>query len=191
VIRFSLYCCFVFCLLVNLGCGKDDENSDLIFEGVLKFDINGAGIGCFGECDEDWSNIQLSDDELTYLDFVDNVDMTGAGNESVVEDVFVYPNPIANSGDQNFGYLGTGKVKLKLAVINKKKEVLFTEATALEYPNFFFNISALAFADFERKEIYRMYYALYNEANTILFMGYGDISVCTLDGNNVDETCFN
>ena len=187
---FCLIGLFVFC-----GCGDDEMPPEvpveLIFEGVQMFDVNGSSIGCYNNCGNDWTSFGLTPEELAYLNFPDTINLAGAGNNSSTNRFYAFPNPIPNSGNMSVGAAGSGTSKLKIAVINKKGETKLSNSFLLFSGSNNFVLSSALFASFERKTLHRMYYAIYNEDNDILYSGYGDISVCESESNHTTETCFN
>lgn len=189
--------------LTLFTCKKDDDSTPpeeppidtmsidtLQFEGVQMTDFNGQPIGCFGgNCSDDWSNLTLTTEELTYLDFVDSLSSTDLGM-GVANFVSLYPNPIGNTGDVFLAYETTENLKVKLAIINNQAEILWTLAvnTATGFNNI--AIANEALNEVERKEIHRMYYAFYQQNGDIVFSGYGDFSVCIEDFNPLPSSCF-
>lgn len=170
-----------------------EEENEFIFENVKLRDQNGEPIGCYIDCDDDFTNFALTEDELAFLDFDDTISINGnsgnSGNSGIIEGIFTYPNPISNSGDVSIIVITTSAAKIKFAIVNQMKEVLFEHSFSTETSREI-RLSADIFADFPRKELHRLYYAAYNAANEIIFSGYGDIAVCEEEFNPDLSTCF-
>lgn len=178
------------------NCGKDDDvvqepDPKQVFEGVKLYDENGSPIGCFGDCDDDWTNFALEDSELAFLDFTDTLDISNAASNTSINGFYIYPNPISNSGTQGWGVESVGVHKMKIAVVDECNETQFTHAFKIENGFNNFNLSNVLYQDFERKKIYRIYYKLTDVNDSIIYQGYGDMSVCVLEGGNNNESCFN
>ena len=91
------------------------------------FDINGSPIGCFQECGDDWTNVQLGAEELTYRDFQDTIVLSNSPVMNIAG-VFRLSNSNSNSNWQQWGYVcavvADGTVKVKLAIVNENEAIL-------------------------------------------------------------------
>ncbi len=182
--------CILFTILLISCCKNDDETDFGPFTGVRMFDEAGSAIGCFGPCDDDWTSISLTSDELDLLSFADTIDL-GQGGTVQIEDLQPYPLPISNSGNMSFFIKGQGKGKLKLVVVDESGDSYFKTTVRLNDGTTNVRIGSMAFSDLERKKIYRMYYLVEGADGVSTFTGYGDFAVCELEFNPTLDTCFN
>jgi len=168
------------------------DKEPLVFDVVKMFDINGLSIGCFPECgdDQDWTNQTLTETELGYLDFEDNITLADDGQTPTIESISVFPNPIYNGSNQFISCRSTGVSKIKIAIISKFEHVLFSQAFILDQDINNFQISNEVFRDFVPKYIHRMYYVITDKDENIVFSGWGDMSVCEEIMNPEASACF-
>lgn len=163
----------------------------LLFEKVKLFDENGSPIGCYPDCegDTDWENVDLSDVELGYLDFESMLEWSDP-DAMDIENIRVFPVPMADKGDLSIAITANGAAALKLALINNKEEILWTQSLLLADDFNNFSLNAELFSELKRKEIYRLFYAVENSNQEYIFQGFGDFTVCTQDVNPDFTTCF-
>jgi len=186
------------CVTEILFCQNDeasppidpDPTINLEFKGVQMTDTNGALIGCYdGDCMDDWTNISLTTDELTYLAFDHNI--PNANPELGTAQMYpIYPNPIGNTGNMDIAFETTGRLIFKIVVIDTMANTLITHVS--ETQNGFNNIqiSNEVLEGLERKLIYRMYYAFYDVTSAPVYTGYGDFGICEEDFNPNPQECF-
>jgi len=186
----------IFALLI-IAC-QDDETPpsppdpdpvDLTFTGIQLTDPNGVLIGCYNDCDDNWTNISLTIDELNYLAFDHNI--PGATPELGEAEMYpIYPNPIGNTGDMNIAFETTGKLIFKMVVIDTMGNALITHVSETEMGFNTIQLSSEVFEGLERKTIYRIYYAFYDVTSAPVYTGYGDFGICEEDFNPNPQECF-
>lgn len=166
----------IFSVLFITSCKKTDP----ITECVKYFDVNGQAIGSEGDCtgDEDWGFIALTDKEQGYLDFQDNVSLTGT---QMVDDLLglqAYPIPAAINQTLSFLLVTTEinkTVKVKMAIIDENQNVI-DEFALLRVTQIPLQIN-LADSRYSAGSYYRVYYQISADGNPNFFEGYGDFLV--------------
>ena len=190
----------LFALLIITAACVDDETPtpstdptptiNLEFAGVQMTDQNGAPIGCTdGDCTDDWTNINLTTDELSYLAFDHN--LPNANLELGEAEMFpIFPNPLGNTGNMGIAFETTGKLIFKMVVIDTMGNALITHVSETQNGFNAIQLSYEVFEGLERKTIYRMYYAFYDVTNAPVYAGYGDFGICEEDFNPNPQDCF-
>jgi predicted enzyme related to lactoylglutathione lyase len=160
------------------SCKKEDKNKDLIkIEGFVLTDFLGNRMGIVGPADNDWKILDwssLSSTEQSFLNFPDNINLNNTMVASL-NDPAAFPNPCENQG--SIYYYAADSVKVKLAVVNSKGNVLITHAMKMKAGQ----IVALNFSD---NNIFPpgmnlRYYISYSAASQQNFKcAYGDVKIC-------------
>ncbi len=167
----------------------DPNPVNLEFTGVQMTDYVGQLIGCYGDCDDDWTDIALTTNESDYLVSVGDI-FNATPELGEVEMFPIYPNPIGNTGNMGIAFETTGKLIFKMVVIDTMANVLITHASETQSGFNNIQISTEVFEGLERKTIYRMYYAFYDVTNAPVYTGYGDFGICEEDFNPNPQECF-
>ncbi len=186
-------------ILVIIAACQDDEAPttppdpdpiNLEFTGVQMTDANGTPIGCYnGDCMDDWTNISLTTDELTYLAFDHNI--PNANPELGEAQMYpIYPNPMGNTGNMGIAFETTGRLIFKMVVIDTMGNAFITHVSETQSGFNNIQLSYEVFEGLERKTIYRMYYAFYDVTSAPVYTGYGDFGICEEDFNPNPQDCF-
>ena len=168
----------------------DPEPVDLTFNGIQMTDENGAPISCYdGDCTDDWTNTNLTIDELSYLTFDHNIPnvILELGEAEMYP---IFPNPIGNTGNMGIAFETTGKLIFKMVVIDTMGNALITHVSETEMGFNTIQLSSEVFEGLERKTIYRIYYAFYDVTSAPVYTGYGDFGICEEDFNPNPVECF-
>lgn len=186
--RFSIKLCLLlsFILVLN-ACKKDPEPGP---QACLKlYDATGNATGTSGDCSNDnsWGESALSNQQLDFLDFVDNVSTT---NTQVIAltGINAYPIPVQIGNPLNF-ILETTEVnkssKIKMAITdsnnNSVEEIALTRVTGIPWQ---INITD---ALYNSGEYYRVHYQVSADGSPNYFEGYGDFLVCDAANPNCYE----
>jgi hypothetical protein len=167
-------------LIGFISCKKNSKPTPLDISGVQYTDNLGNKIGSYGNPAGDWTfTTTLSPQEISLLDFVDSLDMTGTVQVSNPKIFPVYPNPSSNymSFSGSFG-LSSQLTKLKVVIVDPFYNVAVKDALIINGGNqqFFFSVANRQV--FQPRGIYRIYYSLSSKDKANYKMGYGDIQVC-------------
>lgn len=183
---------FIGILLYNNGCKKNAENqsTNLIhsYPGIVVINEIGQQMGTWGNDDGDWDTDKFwSEEEFNLLEFPDTINLNGTYikdttgwnsgtgiHEKPQNIVIVYPNPTVNI--QFLVYRGLGLLKLKVTIVDKYFNRLFTYACKDSTSDVRLDFSD--FTKFQNGEIYRMYYSLSVTDSLNFYKGHGDILIC-------------
>ena len=158
--------------LILTSCGDDmKEPAVLNIENVKLFDETGNAVGCYPECDDDWTNFVIGDIEA--LNFTDTLTNLSTSTEPV-EFLFVYPNPFNDV--QNIAVNSPDTYKLNIAIVDSMQTTLATYSLKI---NEFENIGLdYSFIGLNHNALYRMYYRITNANDVTIYEGFGDIIGC-------------
>jgi hypothetical protein len=183
---------FSLILFFLLACSKDDETtnqeSPIVFKGIVVINEVGNQMGTWGTEDGDWSNDSIwAAKEFTVLDFPDTVnldgtflkDTTGWNNGSGIQEqphngVDVFPNPIWDH--QWLYFVSIGCVKFKAAIVDQDFNRLFTYVSKDSSGILKMDLSDTT--KFLPGKLYRMYYSLSAKDSINYYKGHGDILIC-------------
>ncbi len=171
-------------LIIMLCCGDDESSEDMMSQGleiedVILTDANGQGIGCYPECDDDWSDFGLNN--IDALNFEDSIVVSTTETDGI-DFISVYPNPFDDV--QNLMVSSPHDYKLKLAIVDKNNEIKFQYAAKVSQSySVVFNYEAVGI---KHNELYRMYYRFLNADENVVFEGYGDIYGCDSPVDYID-----
>jgi len=190
---------FVLLAIIIAACVDDetptppsgpDPTVNLEFNGVQMTDANGVLIGCYDDdCMDDWTNISLTTDELSYLAFDHTI--PNAEIELGTAEMFpIFPNPIGNAGNMGITFETTGKLIFKMVIIDTMGNALITHVSETQNGFNAIQLSYEVFEGLERKTIYRMYYAFYDVTSAPVHTGYGDFGICEENFNPNPQDCF-
>ena len=180
----------LFGIAILLACNEDTDGPMFgPFEGVKLFDENGEPLGCYGPCGDDWTDTELSEEEMALLDFQDTITLS-MGLEPGVDHFHPYPSPISNTGNMAFFVDGQGAYKIKMNMVDEAGKSAFKTTIKIQNGGSVFQLSSNIFESLERKKIYRIYYIMLNHSDTKIYSGYGDFAICELDHNPTFDTCF-
>lgn len=173
------------------SCTTDADPKLDVFEGVRLYDENGAPIGCYGDCGDDWGEIALSSDELDLLNFSDLITVPGSTGNFNIQGPRPFPMPLSTSGGM-FMQLGSDQpAKFKMSIVTTDGNVRAFFATLVDTSSLSIAFDNAFFADVPRGEIVRMYYAYYDDNDNPVYTGYGDMGICPFDPPITNyEGCF-
>jgi hypothetical protein len=177
--KFISYFLF-FLSFVQVGCHKNSTNNNVIhidISGFVLTDNLGNQIGVVGSAGNDWKILdwsQISSTEQSFLNFPDNIDLNNT-TVAALNDPAAYPNPCENQG--NVYFYAADSVKVKLAVVNSKGNVLITYAMKMKGSKSI----ALNFSDnniFPAGMNLRYYFSYSAASQQNFKCAYGDVKIC-------------
>jgi hypothetical protein len=181
-------------LIIGLfvGCTDDSDDNIEIFDGVHLFDDNGNPLGCYGPCADDWGEIELTSEELTHILLLpDHIDLAAPQGAYMFQSVKPFPIPIRHDGDMFISVGCNQEVKFKMAIVSNKGIRLAFLTEKVTQQNQTIALDDVFFANVPLGEIVRMYYGYFDNNDSALYTGYGDLAVCreSYDGSDYKD-CF-
>ncbi|MDX1683983.1 MAG: hypothetical protein R3275_02040 [Saprospiraceae bacterium] len=167
-----------------IACDKDDDTSPNDDDpsngrhtGVYLYDSDGVFMDCYGDCDDDWTDLMLTEDDIPYFNFPDDIMVFGQ-SATEVSDVKAFPNPVPNGGDMTISANLNGASYFRMVIINSWGNGTAGFGSPVAEGMAQIRLHSIIFDGLRTGERHRIYFAFYNASEEIIYSGRGDFVIC-------------